>query len=72
MKKILLSLAAAAATVTAVAAVPTIADAQPRYWHGPAHGPGYNSWRHGYHARYNRYPARFCEIRHGRRVCFYR
>ena len=37
MKKLILGLAAAAATVTAVAAIPAVADAQP-YRHGYHHG----------------------------------
>ncbi|CAN5280171.1 hypothetical protein BH09PSE2_BH09PSE2_04110 [soil metagenome] len=80
MKKMILGIAAAAATVAGMAtvAIPTAADAQPRhwegqrYWHGPARGPGYRTWRQGYYGAYNRYPARSCRVRHGRTVCFYR
>ena len=74
MKKLLTGLAVAAATVTATAAVtvPTAADAQPRYWHGRAHGHAWDAWRHSYYGRYHRYPVRVCEYRHHRRVCWYR
>ncbi len=80
MKKLFATLAVAAATVTGMAAVtiPTAADAQPRhwegqrYWHGPARGEGYHTWRRGYYGTYNRYPARVCRVRAHRTVCYYR
>ena len=82
MNKLIAGLAVAAATVAATAAVsvPTAADAQPygrhfdgpRYWHGPARGDGYHSWRRGYYGAYNRYPARVCRVRYHRTVCYYR
>ncbi len=83
MKKMLAALAVAATTVAGLAAVPTVADAQPngygprydygRPYRGEFRGPRYNAYRRGYYARYNRNPRRVCETgRRGRTVCFYR
>jgi opacity protein-like surface antigen len=82
MKKLFVCAALAAVTLTGVAVAST-AEAQPygrghgynygpRYWHGPARGPGYQTWRRGYYRHHARYPMRSCTWRHGRQVCFYR
>ena len=68
MKTMITAAALAAATLGGMAVAPATADAQPRYWHGPAHGARWHTWRHGYYGRYHRYPIRVC--RHGR--CWYR
>lgn len=67
MKKLILGLAAAAATLTAVAAVPSVAAAQPGY------GYRHDGYHRGYHRPYYRHhPVRVCSYRYHRRVCTFR
>ncbi len=68
MKSLMIAAALAATTFGATVATTSTASAQPRYWHGRAHGPEYRAWRRGYYGRWHRYPVRVC----GPRRCFYR